>query len=137
MSGDPARSFEDAATMVHGLVPQPHGAEVIALPEVVQGRLILRAYGVQVAAQAGPDNLPGNLPDNLNVFQDQRFELAEVAETLVLEAQPRVYEEMVIRKDVVDHIETVKAVLRHQEAEVVVEDPAATSITPTRDTPKA
>ncbi len=115
--------------MVHGLVPQPHGAEVIVLPEVVRGRLILRAYDVQVTAQAGPDNL--------DVFQDQRFELAEVVETLVLEVQPRVYEEMAIRKDVVDRTETVKAVLRHQEAEVVVEDPAATSTAPTRSAPKA
>ncbi len=129
MSGDPVRSFEDAATMVYGLVPQPHGAEVAALPEAVQGRLILRVYGVQVAAQAGPGNL--------DPFQSQRFELAEVAETLVLETQPRVYEEMVIRKDVVDRIEMVKAVLRHQEAEVIVEDPAATSTDPTRSTPKA
>jgi stress response protein YsnF len=129
MSGDPACSFEDAATMVHGLVPQPHGAEVVTLPEVVQGRLILRAYGVQVAAQGAPITL--------ELFQGQRFELAEVAETLVLETQPRVYEEMVIRKDVVDRIETVKAVLRHEEAEVVVEDPAATSTDPTRSAPKA
>jgi len=129
MSGDPARSFEDAATMVHGLVPQPHGTEVVVLPEGVQGRLILRAYGVQGAAQG--------VPITLELFQDQRFELAEVAETLVLETQPRVYEEMVIRKDVVDRIETVKAVLRHQEAEVVVEDRAAASTAPTRSASKA
>ncbi len=129
MSGDPVHSFEDAATMVHGLVPQPHGAEVAALPEAVQGRLILRAYGVQVAAQAGPGNL--------DPFQGQRFELAEVAETLMLDKQLRVYEEVVIRREAVDRIETVEAALRHQEAEVVIEDPAATSTTPTRNAPKA
>lgn len=128
MSGDPVRSFEDAATMVHGLVPQPHGAEVTALPEAVQGRLILRAYGVHAAAQAGP---------GLDPFQGQRFELAEVAETLMLDKQLRVYEEVVIRREEVDRIETVKVVLRHQEAEVVIEDPAAASTTPTRNAPKA
>ncbi len=128
MSGDPVRSFEDAATMVHGLVPQPHGAKVTALPEAVQGRLILRAYGVQAAAQAGP---------GLDPFQGQRFELAEVAETLMLDKQLRVYEEVVIRREAVDRIETVKAVLRHQEAEVVVEDPAAAGATPALNDPKA
>ncbi len=128
MSGDPVRSFEDAATMVCGLVPQPHGAEVTALPEAVQGRLILRAYGVQAAAQAGP---------GLDPFQGQQFELAEVAETLMLDKQVRVYEEVVIRREAVDRIETVKAVLRQQEAEVVIEDPATTSTIPTRNAPKA
>ncbi len=91
MSGDPVCSFEDAATMVYGLVPQPHGAEVAALPEAVQGRLILRAYSVQVAAQAGP---------GLDPFQGQRFELAEVAETLMLDKQLRVYEEVAIRSGI-------------------------------------
>jgi hypothetical protein len=129
MSSNPVRSFEDAATMVHGLVSQPHGAEVIALPETVQGKLILRAYAVQAATQGGPGNL--------DLFQDRRFELAEVAEALVLGKQPRVYEEVVIRMEAVDRIETVKAVLRHQEAEVVVDDPAATSTTPTRNAPRA
>ena len=128
MSGDPVCSFEDAATMVYGLVPQPHGAEVAALPEAVQGRLILRAYSVQVAAQAGP---------GLDPFQGQRFELAEVAETLMFDKQLRVYEEVVIRREAVDRIETVKAVLRHQEAEVVVEDPAAAGATPALNDPKA
>jgi len=40
-------------------------------------------------------------------------------------------------REAVDRIETVKAVLRHQEAEVVIEDPAAASTTPTLNAPKA
>ncbi len=105
--------------MVHGLGLQPHGAEVVALPEVVQGRLILRAYGVQANTEGGPGSL--------DPFRNQHFELAEVAERLVLETRPRVYEEVVVSKEALDRIETVTAVLRHHEAEVIVEDPAAIS----------
>ncbi len=111
--------------MVRGMMSQPCGAKITDLPGVVQGRLILRAHSVQVFTQDGPGDL--------DPFQNQHFELAEVTETLVLEVQPRVYEELIINKEMVDRIETVSAVLRHQEAEVVVEDAAATSTSPSRD----
>jgi hypothetical protein len=106
-------------------VPQPYEVKVTALPEVVQERLILRAHSVQVVTQ--------DRPGDLDPFQNQHFELAEVTETLVLEVQPRVYEELIINKEMVDRVETVGAMLRHQEAEVVVEDAAATSTLPIRD----
>lgn len=115
--------------MVHGLGPQPHGAEVVALPEVVQGRLILRAYGVQAATEGDSGSL--------DPFQDQHFELAEVAEKLVLETRARVYEEIVVSKEAVDRIRTVTAVLRHHEAEVIIEDPAATSTASQPNPPRA
>lgn len=113
--------------MVHGLAPQPHRAEVTALPEAVQGKLILRAYGVQVAAGGGPGGM--------DPFQDRHFEVVEVAETLVLETRARVYEEVVINKEILDRIETVAAVLRHQEAKVAVEDAVATSELPASSLP--
>jgi len=128
MSSDPTRSFEDAATMVHGLVPQQRGTEVVATSEVVRGRIILCAYAVQAVTQ--------DEAGNLDPFQNQQFEVAEVAETLVLETQPRVYEEVVICKEGVDRIETVTAVLRHQEAEVTVEDQAAATVAPPQCPPK-
>ena len=61
----------------------------------------------------------------------------EVAEVLVLETQARAYEEIAISKEALDRIETVTATLRHQEAEVVVEDAGVSGATGTEVPPKA
>ncbi len=113
MSG-PARTFEEQATAVHGMPVQIPGAKLTILADEAHGRMILRDWGTQSPAQGGP---AGH-----DVFQDLRFEVAEVAEVLVLETQARVYEEVAITKEALDRIETVTATLRRQEAEVVVED---------------
>ncbi len=113
MSG-PARTFEEQATAVHGMLAQIPVAKLTVLADQVHGRMILRGWGVQSPAQGGP---AGH-----DVFQELRFEVAEVAEVLVLETQARVYEEVAVTKEALDRIETVTATLRHQEAEVVVEE---------------
>ena len=113
MSG-PARTFEEQATAVHGMPAQIPGAKLTALVDEARGRMILRDWGVQSLTAGGPAGR--------DVFQELRFEVAEVAEVLVLETQARVYEEVAITKEALDRIETVTATLRRQEAEVVVED---------------
>ncbi len=110
MSG-PACTFDEQATAVHGMPAQRPVARLAAQADQVYGRLILRDWGTQSPAQGGP---AGH-----DVFQELRFEVAEV---LVLETQARVYEEVAITKEALDRIETVTATLRHQEAEVVIED---------------
>jgi hypothetical protein len=110
MSG-PVRTFDEQATAVHGMPAQRPVARLAAQADQVYGRLILRDWGTQSPAQGGP---AGH-----DVFQELRFEVAEV---LVLETQARVYEEVAITKEALDRIETVTATLRHQEAEVVIED---------------
>ena len=133
MSG-PARTFDEQtfdeqATAVHGLPAQAPGARLAALADEVHGRVILRDWGVQPLVQGGPAER--------DVFQEVRFEVAEVAEALVLETQARAYEEVVISKEALDRIETVTATLRHQEAEVIVEDAGASRAAGARMPPAA
>ncbi len=113
MSG-PARTFDEQATAVHGMPAQRPVARLAAQADQAYGRLILRDWGVQSPVKGGSAER--------DMFQELRFEVAEVAEVLVLETQARVYEEIAITKEALDRIETVTATLRRQEAEVVVED---------------
>jgi hypothetical protein len=113
MSG-PACTFDEQATAVHGMPARLPSARLAAPADQAHGRLILRDWGAQAPAQGGPGGH--------DVFQELRFEMAEVAEVLVLETQARVYEEVALTKEALDRIETVTATLRRQEAEVVVED---------------
>ncbi len=111
---DRARTFDEHATAVHGMPAQRPTIRLAAPAEQVHGRLILRDWDAQSSAQ--------DAPAGHGVFQEMRFEVAEVAEVLVLETQARAYEEIAINKEALDRIETVTATLRHQEAEVVIED---------------
>ena len=129
MSDCPVPTFEEQATAVHGMPVQLPGAKLTALADEVHGRVILRDWGVQSSAQG---ELAG-----LDMFQGLRFEVTEVTETLVLETQARVYEEVSIDKEALDRIETVTATLRHQEAEVVVEDAGLSRVTGTEMPPTA
>ena len=129
MSDRPVPTFEAQATAVHGMPVQLPEAKLIALADKVHGRLILRDWGVQSSAQGEPAAH--------DTFQDLRFEVTEVAEILVLETQARVYEEIAISKEALDRIETVTATLRHQEAEVVVEDAGVSRATGTEMPPTA
>ena len=113
MSG-PARTFDEQATAVHGMPAQLPIARLAALADEAHGRVIFRNWGVQSSAQG--------MPANYDMFQELRFEVAEVAEVLVLETQARAYEKVVINKEALDRIETITATLRHQEAEIIVED---------------
>ena len=65
------------------------------------------------------------------------FDEQATAEVLVLETQARAYEEVTIDKEALDRIETVTAMLRHQEAEVVVEDAGVSRATGTEVPPTA
>ena len=114
MSDRPVPTFEEQAAAVHGMPVQSRAGRLAASAERVQGRMILRGYETQAQAQGEAASF--------DLFQDQRFEVAEVAESLVLETQARVYEEVAISKEALDRIETVTATLRRQEVEVVVED---------------
>ena len=128
MSG-PALTFDEQATTVHGMPAQLPTSMLAAPADQVHGRLILRDWDAQPPAQgaaAGHD-----------VFQELRFEMAEVAEVLVLETQAHAYEEIVLNKEALDRIETVTATLRHQEAEVVVEDAGLSRATSTQPPPTA
>ncbi len=113
MSGA-GRTFDEQATAVHGMPAQFPVAKLVALADEAHGRMILRGWGVQSSARGEPAAH--------DVFQELQFEVAEVAEVLVLETQARAYEEIAINKEALERIETVTATLRHQEAEVVVED---------------
>ena len=129
MSDRPVPTFEEQATAVHGMPVQLPEAKLIALADKVHGRLILRDWGVQSSAQGEPAGY--------DVFQELRFEVAEVAEVIVLKTQAHAYEEIAISKEALDRIETVTATLRHQEAEVVVEDAGVSKATGTEVPPMA
>lgn len=125
----PALTFDEQATTVHGMPAQLPTIRLATPADQVHGRLILRDWDAQPPAQGAP---AGH-----DVFQELRFELAEVAEVLVLETQAHAYEEIVLDKEALDRIETVTATLRHQEAEVVVEDAGLSRATPTQPPPAA
>ncbi len=128
MSG-PARTFDEQATSVHGMPTQLPTIRLAAPADQVHGRLILRDWDAQPPAQGAP---AGH-----DLFQELRFEVAEVAEVLVLETKARAYEEIVLNKEALDRIETVTATLRHQEAEVVVEVADLCRASPTQRPPSA
>ena len=128
MSG-PAHTFDEQATAVHGMPAQRPTIRLAAPADQVHGRLILRDWDAQPSAQGAP---AGH-----DVFQELRFEVAEVAEVLVLETHARAYEEIAISKEALDRIETVTATLRHQEAKVVVEDAGLSRATGTEVPPTA
>ncbi|MEN9934052.1 MAG: hypothetical protein RLZZ387_631 [Chloroflexota bacterium] len=55
---------------------------------------------------------------DMNVFKETSFEMTETAEEAVVQKRARVIEEVVVRKDVEDHTETIRDTVRRQDVHV-------------------
>ena len=62
----------------------------------------------------------------LDPFVAWHFEVSEQEERLDLSTAVRAYEELVIMKTEATAVETIRAVLRQEEAEITIEDPRQT-----------
>jgi uncharacterized protein (TIGR02271 family) len=81
----------------------------------VEEQVNLREERVNIERR--PVDRPAGQAD-MNAFQEQSFEVTEMAEEPVVRKQARVIEEVVISKDVRDHTETVRDTVRRQDVHV-------------------
>ena len=97
--------------------------------QVDRGGVRVRAYTVETPVHdqvqlrqehVELDRRPVNQPvgDAEALFQERRFEATEIAEEVVVGKEARVIEEIVLRKEVGQRVETVRDTVRHTEVEV-------------------
>ena len=97
--------FGEEASMLRQLLPRPQPPAVVTESETASGALTMREASVPDASWP----------------QDRQLEIVEMAEAAELAVAPRFYEELEIRKEARTRVETVRAVLRREDAEVTTE----------------
>jgi uncharacterized protein (TIGR02271 family) len=97
--------------------------------DVSHGRVRVRSYVVETpvseqvtlrdeTVQVGTRPVDRALTGDENLFQDRTIEVEERTEEAVISKEARVKEELVIRKDVEEHTQTVKDTVRRTEVDV-------------------
>ena len=116
-----------------GVIPVVQEQLVVGKRQVDRGGLRVRAYTVETPVQESvtlrqervdverrPVNAP--VPAAEGLFQERDLRLTETSEEVVVAKEARIVEELSVRKDAGERVETVQDTVRHTEVEV---DPIA------------
>ena len=105
MSEIPSTVWDSEAAVVEKLISAGQSPHTVVATENSEGRVTFREHG---------------LVGEPSVFRNQCFEIVELAETLTIDKRARVYEELVLRKEMTDRVERVFAILSREQAEITV-----------------
>ncbi len=125
----PAAPLAAAAPATDAVIPIVEERLQVGKRQVDRGGVRVRAYTVEtpvrdsvqlreehVEVQRRP--VGEAVRDSAGLFQERSLEMTETAEEAVVGKQARVVEEVVVRKDASERLETVRDTVRHTEVEV-------------------
>ena len=130
-----------AAAPTEGIIPVVEEQLAVGKRQVDRGGVRVRAYTVETPVQqrvslreerVDVERRAVNAPvaETAGLFQERNFELTETSEEVVVAKEARIVEELSVRKEAGQRLETVSDTVRHTEVEVDELTPGATARPP-------